>query len=56
MTHPRWDVDSGDAIDSWVTHRLLSQEHKALGVICRHLRAICDHADVVLISVLPEQT
>lgn len=56
MTHPSRDVDSGDAIHSWITHRLLSQEHKVFGVVCGHLQVIFQHADIVLIPVLPGQT
>lgn len=56
MTHPGRDVDSGDVILSWITHRFLPQEHKAFRVICGDHFAICHHAYVVLVPVLPVQT
>lgn len=52
MTHPGRNVDSGDVIHGWVTHRLLSQENKAFGVVRGHL-AIIHHTHVVLVPVLP---
>lgn len=56
MTYPSRDVDSGDVIHGWVAHRLLSQEHKAFGVVCGHHPVIFHHAHIVLIPVLPGQT
>lgn len=53
MTHPGWNVDSGDEVYSWVTDGLLPQKYKLFGVVCRHSCAIFHHGHVVLVPVLP---
>lgn len=56
MTHPCWNVDSGDEVYGRVTDRLLPQEHKLFGVVRRHSCAIFHHGHVVLVPVLPADT